>query len=53
MPTPVPVNNFETIPVIDKDPYEYGTPLAATAAPSRCRREAEMVCDGEIDRTGG
>ncbi|MEA2140008.1 MAG: cytochrome c oxidase subunit [Solirubrobacteraceae bacterium] len=28
VPTPVPVNNFEQIPVIDSDPYDYGTPLA-------------------------
>jgi len=27
LPTPVPVNNFEKIPVFDSDPYEYGTPL--------------------------
>ena len=27
VPTPVPVNNFERIPVIDSDPYDYGTPL--------------------------
>jgi cytochrome c oxidase subunit I len=27
LPTPVPVNNFEQIPVIDSDPYDYGTPL--------------------------
>jgi cytochrome c oxidase subunit 1 len=27
VPTPVPVNNFEQIPVIDSDPYDYGTPL--------------------------
>ncbi len=26
VPTPVPVNNFEQIPVIDRDPYDYGTP---------------------------
>jgi cytochrome c oxidase subunit 1 len=26
-PTPVPVNNFETIPVIDSDPYDYGIPV--------------------------
>jgi cytochrome c oxidase subunit I len=26
--TPVPVNNFEQIPVFDSDPYDYGTPLA-------------------------
>ncbi|HXD55608.1 MAG TPA: cbb3-type cytochrome c oxidase subunit I [Solirubrobacteraceae bacterium] len=25
--TPVPVNNFEQIPVFDSDPYDYGTPL--------------------------
>ena len=36
MPTPVPVNNFEQIPVFDSDPYDYGTPLpigGARAAP--------------------
>jgi cytochrome c oxidase subunit 1 len=27
VPTPVPVNNFEQIPVFDSDPYEYGVPL--------------------------
>jgi cytochrome c oxidase subunit 1 len=27
LPTPVPVYNFESIPVIDSDPYDYGTPL--------------------------
>jgi cytochrome c oxidase subunit 1 len=27
-PTPVPVNNFEQIPVIDSDPYDYGTVVA-------------------------
>ncbi len=26
VPTPVPVNNFEQIPVFDSDPYDYGTP---------------------------
>jgi len=26
-PTPVPVHNFEQIPVFDADPYDYGTPL--------------------------
>jgi cytochrome c oxidase subunit 1 len=26
LPTPVPVHNFDTIPVIDADPYDYGTP---------------------------
>jgi cytochrome c oxidase subunit 1 len=30
--TPVPVNNFEQIPVIDSDPYDYGTPLIPGAA---------------------
>ena len=34
VPTPVPVNNFEQIPVFDSDPYDYGTPLAASAAPA-------------------
>lgn len=28
VPTPVPVNNFEQIPVFDSDPYDYGTPIA-------------------------
>ena len=32
VPTPVPVNNFEQIPVFDSDPYDYGTPLAVGAA---------------------
>jgi cytochrome c oxidase subunit 1 len=27
VPTPVPVNNFEQIPVFDHDPYDYGTPV--------------------------
>ncbi len=27
VPTPVPVHNFEQIPVFDSDPYDYGTPL--------------------------
>jgi cytochrome c oxidase subunit 1 len=26
VPTPVPVNNFEQIPIFDADPYDYGTP---------------------------
>jgi cytochrome c oxidase subunit I len=26
LPTPVPVHNFERIPVIDSDPYDYGIP---------------------------
>ncbi|MCW3019375.1 MAG: Cytochrome-c oxidase [Solirubrobacterales bacterium] len=26
LPTPIPVNNFEQIPVFDHDPYDYGTP---------------------------
>jgi cytochrome c oxidase subunit 1 len=29
--TPVPVNNFEQIPIIDTDPYDYGTPLVPAA----------------------
>jgi cytochrome c oxidase subunit I len=32
VPTPVPVNNFEQIPVIDSDPYDYGTPLKIAGA---------------------
>jgi cytochrome c oxidase subunit 1 len=30
VPTPVPVNNFEQIPVFDADPYDYGTPVPVT-----------------------
>jgi cytochrome c oxidase subunit I len=26
LPTPVPVHNFDRIPVIDTDPYDYGIP---------------------------
>jgi cytochrome c oxidase subunit 1 len=29
LPTPVPVHNFDRIPVIDADPYDYGTPPVA------------------------
>jgi cytochrome c oxidase subunit I len=29
VPTPVPVHNFEQIPVFDSDPYDYGTPVPA------------------------
>jgi cytochrome c oxidase subunit I len=32
VPTPVPVNNFEQIPVFDSDPYDYGTPAGAPLA---------------------
>jgi cytochrome c oxidase subunit 1 len=33
-PTPVPVNNFEQIPVIDSDPYDYGAlPVPGRAEP--------------------
>jgi cytochrome c oxidase subunit 1 len=31
--TPVPVNNFEQIPVITTDPYDYGEPLTPRAEP--------------------
>jgi len=37
VPTPVPVHNFDEIPVIDTDPYDYGTPpprKAPGAAPA-------------------
>ena len=26
LPTPVPLHNFDTVPVIDSEPYDYGTP---------------------------
>jgi cytochrome c oxidase subunit 1 len=32
IPTPVPVNNFEQLPVFDSDPYDYGTPVAIGGA---------------------
>jgi cytochrome c oxidase subunit I len=32
IPTPVPVHNFEQIPVFDSDPYGYGTPLPVGGA---------------------
>jgi cytochrome c oxidase subunit 1 len=31
LPTPVPVNNFEQLPVFDSDPYDYGTPVPIPA----------------------
>ncbi|HTD57547.1 MAG TPA: cbb3-type cytochrome c oxidase subunit I [Solirubrobacteraceae bacterium] len=31
IPTPVPVNNFEQIPVFESDPYDYGVPLGVGA----------------------
>ena len=34
VPTPVPVNNFEQIPVFDSDPYDYGTPVTAGGLPA-------------------
>jgi hypothetical protein len=36
VPTPVPVTNFETTPVIQSDPYDYGVPNAPPViAPTR------------------
>jgi cytochrome c oxidase subunit 1 len=32
VPTPVPVNNFEQIPTIDSDPYDYGTPVGVAGS---------------------
>jgi cytochrome c oxidase subunit 1 len=32
LPTPVPVTNFETTPVIQSDPYDYGVPDALPVA---------------------
>ena len=34
IPTPVPVNNFEQIPVFDHDPYDYGAPPLPVGGPS-------------------
>jgi cytochrome c oxidase subunit 1 len=33
LPSPVPVHNFDRIPVISGDPYDYGRPAAPTAVP--------------------
>ncbi len=35
LPTPVPVNNFEQIPVFDSDPYDYGTPVPLSSGGSQ------------------
>jgi cytochrome c oxidase subunit 1 len=35
VPTPVPVHNFDEIPVIDSDPYDYGTPPPERPAPAK------------------
>ena len=32
LPTPVPVTNFETTPLIQSDPYDYGVPNAQPVA---------------------
>ena len=32
LPTPVPVYNFDQIPVFDTDPYDYGIPLPVPAS---------------------
>jgi len=32
VPTPVPVHNFDQIPVVDSDPYDYGVPLLSGGA---------------------
>jgi cytochrome c oxidase subunit 1 len=32
LPSPVPVHDFERMPVFDADPYPYGEPVAAPAA---------------------
>jgi cytochrome c oxidase subunit 1 len=34
-PTPVPLHNFDEIPVIDHDPYDYGTPPPAVKPTKR------------------
>jgi cytochrome c oxidase subunit 1 len=34
LPSPVPVHNFDDIPVIDADPYDYGTPVPIGAGRS-------------------
>jgi hypothetical protein len=34
LPSPVPVHNFDRIPVISGDPYDYGRPAKPTAVPA-------------------
>jgi cytochrome c oxidase subunit 1 len=34
LPSPVPVHNFDRIPVITSDPYDYGTPAGPVAVPA-------------------
>jgi cytochrome c oxidase subunit 1 len=34
LPSPVPVHNFDRIPVISGDPYDYGRPARPTAVPA-------------------
>jgi cytochrome c oxidase subunit 1 len=34
LPSPVPVHNFDRIPVITSDPYDYGTPSGPVAVPA-------------------
>ncbi len=43
VPTPVPVNNFEQIPVFDSDPYDYGTPLVVGGPAGRRRRRVRAM----------
>jgi cytochrome c oxidase subunit 1 len=33
-PTPVPTEDYERVPVIDSDPYQYGIPVAAAPEPA-------------------
>ncbi len=48
VPTPVPVNNFEQIPVFDSDPYDYGTPVAARRRPAGDRGSlSDGVCEAK------
>ena len=39
VPTPVPLENFEEIPVVTSGPYEYGTPAAPTPGIERPKAE--------------
>ena len=47
MPTPVPVNNFEQIPVFDSDPYHYGTPLPIGAGAAGLGGSLTMAAESE------
>ncbi|MBA2288655.1 MAG: cbb3-type cytochrome c oxidase subunit I [Ktedonobacteraceae bacterium] len=49
IPTPVPLENFEHLPVITSDPYGYGLPEAATNGHATTGDEDAMVTAAQSD----